>query len=235
MDKCLIKVDEAFIKSFINIQKNVNRMYGGGLDPAAFDILGETADDHYPGTVSNADIDKLNTALQDIFPNGLNGMLDYYSLKNAGIKISDEVNAYAARKEQPHPLSEIDFSPVFIKEFMNSCYLKDFICAVYRIIQKLPGKKEDNSPLSGFFSAEELKDEINGHIHNDSAFGGFSGWSCKKKSQYLKSWRTLCFLCACFMHLYLKENISLSEWLLIIRWADIIMYVVTNFTEKEKI
>lgn len=209
MNKYKIKIDERLKQSFINICIYFNRICSSNPDFDYSDTMGKTIVDSFKEITVN--INELTNVLQDIFPNGMRGMMNYDSVKTMGVKVSEAVSNYAVHAELPHQPSKIDFSPVFLREFINSNYFIDLISVAYKVMQKIPDRimNEDDPLESGFSSVEELEDEINKCINNKASWEGFACWTQKKKSQYFKIWHLLFFLCACFIQMYIQENISL--------------------------
>lgn len=210
MKRNLIKVDEDIIKGFIRIQKNINRIYGCGLE--TFDTMEKTIQDLYDGTLANIDINELNAAMQDAFPNSMRGMMDYDSVKKMGEKLSEAVSDYASHAKQPHQISKIDFSPTFISEFINSGFFKDSIYIAYKMTYKESGQAGDevNRLESGLYDIVELEHDICEYINKPKYFHEkFIGWPLKKKIRYYKINQILCFLCACFIQSYIQGDIGL--------------------------
>ena len=206
----MIKVDEDLIKGFIKVQKNINRIYGCCLD--TFARMEKTVQDLYRGTIVDMDISELNTAMQDVFPNGMRGMMDYNSVKKMGEKLSEAVSDYAAHAEQPHQVSKIDLSPTFISEFINSGFFKDSVYIAYKMTYKESGQAGDeaNRLGSGFSDIEKLEHDICECINKPKYFHEkFTRWPLKKKIRYYKINQILCFLCACFIQSYIQGNIGL--------------------------
>ena len=54
-----------------------------------------------------------------------------------------------AADEQPYQVSKIDFSPIFISEFINSDIFKDSINITYKMIRKESGRIGNGSDESG--------------------------------------------------------------------------------------
>lgn len=210
MDRYIIKIDERLKKRFIKMQKSFNRMCSYNLWPEHPDTMESAVDDSFREIITN--IDKLTNALQDILPNGIRDMVNYNTIKATGEKLSEAVNAYAEYAGQPHQLSKIDFSPVFFREFINSYCFKDLISAAYKVTQEMPGKiaDEGNALESEFSNTEELEDDIHECINSSKdSWKETDDWLQKRKGQYFKIWQILCFLCACFIQLYIQGNISL--------------------------
>ena len=211
MNRYLINVDEDFIKIFIRIHKNVNRICGCDLEPEISNTMEKIIQDLHEGTVANTDMNELNTAMQDVFPNGMRGMIDYDSLKRMGAKLSEAISAYDDQEELPHQLSKTDFNPVFIGEFINSDLFKDSVNIAYMMTRKEFDQVGDgaNELGSGLCNIAELEDDVNECINSPVSFHEkFSGWSLKKKILYCKINQILCFLCACFIQPYIQENMG---------------------------
>lgn len=209
MNRYLIKVDEDLIKSFIKIQKNFNWMYGCSLE--VFDTMEKPIQDLYEGTVANMDMNKLSHAMQDAFPNRMS-MMNYDSVIAVGVKLSDAVSIYATHAEQSHQLSKIDFSPIFIRQFIHSDFFKDSINIAYEMTRKEFDQTGDNinESGSGLSDMTELEDDVNECIHCPESFREkFTAWSLKRKILYCKINQILCFICACFIQPYIQGNISL--------------------------
>lgn len=210
MIRYLIKADEDIIKSYIKIQKNANRIYGCSSE--TFETMEKSIQDLYEGNAANMDINELNATMQDAFLNGMRNMIDYDSVRKMGEKLSDAVSDYAAHTEQPYQLSKIDFSPIFISEFINSDLFKDSINIAYEMTKKEPGQEGDevNELRSGVFDIEELEHDICECINDPRYFREkSSNWPLKKKIWYYKINQILCFLCACFIQPYNQWNIGL--------------------------
>lgn len=205
MDRCIIKFDERLKQSFIKIYMSISLMCSHNLNLEYPTTMEKAMDDSFREITANAD--ELTYALKDVFPNGMSGMINYDSVKAMGLKLSEAVNDYVAHVNQPHQISRIDFVPIFFREFINSYFFKKLISVAYKVAQEIP---DENDPLeSGFSNVEELEDEIVKYINNKVSCEKFTCWTQKKKSQYLKIWHILFFLCACFIQLYIQENISL--------------------------
>lgn len=212
MNRYLLKIDEALIKSYIKIQKSVNRICGCRIEGENFDTVEKNINDLYRKTAANMDMKELDAVMQDAFPHGMRSMIDYDSLISTGVRISEAVSAYAAHAEQPRQLSKIDFGPIFISEFVNSDFFKDSINTAYKMIQKESDRAGDkiSEPGSGLCDIAELENDVNEFIDNPEYFyEKFTGWSPQKRVQYCKISQILCFLCACFIRPYIQESISL--------------------------
>lgn len=210
MNRYSVKIDEGLIKSFIKIQKNVNRIYG--CNSEVFDTMGNLIQDLYEETAANMDMNKLNVAIHDDFLNGMRSMIGYDPVRKMGEKLSEVVRDYAAQAEQPHQLSKIDLSPIFISEFISSCLFKDSINIAYKMTWKESDQAGDefNGLESGFSDIEELEHDICECINDPKYFREkFTDWPLKKKIRYCKINQILCFLCACFIQPYIQENIGL--------------------------
>lgn len=209
MDRYMIKIDEKLKKSFINLQKSINRVYGlNHCQEYPYTI--ETAmDESFREIISS--IDRLIYALNDIYPDGIMGMIDFDSMKVVGMKLSEAVDDYAAHADRPHQLTNIDFSIVFFREFINSHFFKDLIVVAYKVTQVTSYKTNEDGPTESRFSdVEELKNAISKYINNDAiSWEKFADWTQTKKSQYLMIWQILFFLCACFIQMHIQINISL--------------------------
>lgn len=204
MDRYMIKIDEELKKSFINVQKSVYRMCSHNLD-LGYSV--ETAiDESFKEIISN--MDGLSDALNDIFSNGIKDMVDYDSVSVMGVKLSDAVDDYT---DQPHQLSNVDFSLVFFREFIKSHFFKDLISVAYKVTPKTSYKTYEDDPMeSGFSNVEELEETIGKCINDDMiSCEKYADWTHKKKSQYLMAWQILFFLCACFIQMHIQLNISL--------------------------
>ena len=59
MNKYLIRVDEALLKSFIKIQKSANRIYGHSLGSETSDNVGKTMNDSYSEIAANMDTKRI--------------------------------------------------------------------------------------------------------------------------------------------------------------------------------
>lgn len=210
MNKCMVEVNEALIESFIKIQKNVNRLYS--CNPEALDTMEKSIQDLYKGTVANMDMNELYADMQDAFPIGMGSMIDYDSVIAVGVKLSEAVSVYASRAENPYQLSKIDFSPIFISEFINSGFFTDSLSIAYKIAQNEFDHAGDeiNELELELSDIAELENDVNEYIHSPETFRErFTSWPIKKKIRYCKINQILCFLCACFIRLYIQGNISL--------------------------
>lgn len=211
MNRYLIKADEALVKSFNKIQKSVNRIYGGSLEPKTYDTMEKPIQDLYVETVANINMGELNAAMYDAFPNGMRYMIGYDSVIMAGAKLSETVSAYASYAEQPYRLSEIDFILVFINEFINSDFFSFSINIACKMAWKELEQEEDevNRPGSELSDMEELEDAIYECINEPRFFREkFTGLNLKKKLQYCRIIHILCFLCAFFIRQYTKVDIG---------------------------
>ena len=211
MNRYLIRVDEALIKSFIKIQKSANKIYGCSSGSEIFDKVEKTMGDSCSEIVANMDIDELNAILLDTFPYGMSGMIDYDSIKKVGVKISEIVSDYAVYVEKPHQVSKIDFSPIFIREFLNSNLFKDSINVAYIMARRKLDQigNEVNESELRFANIEELEDAVNGNIGNPKVFHEkYIDWPLEKKIQYCIINQILCFLCACYIRPYIQGNIG---------------------------
>ena len=190
MNRYSVKVDERLIKSFIKIQKNVNRIYG--CNSEVFDTMGNLIQDLYEETAANMDMNKLNAAIHDDFLNGMRSMIGYDSVRKMGEKLSEVVRDYAAQAEQPHQLSKIDLSSIFISEFISSCLFKDSINIAYKMTWKESDQAGDefNGLESGFSDIGELEHDICECINDPKYFREkFTDWPLKKRSSIVRSIR----------------------------------------------
>lgn len=211
MGRYLIKADEAFIKSFNKIQKSINKIYGCGLEPETYAVKEKHAQDMYERLAAIVDIDELNSAMDGAFPNGMRKMMDYDSVIMAGAKLSEAVSAYASHAEQPYRLSEIDFIPVFINEFISTGFFSYSMNIAYKMTQKElePGGDEMNSPTPEIPDLAEFENTIYECIIEPDLFREkFTGMNIKKKLQYCRIAHILYFLCAFFIRQYIQVDIG---------------------------
>lgn len=208
MDRYSVKVDKDLIKGFIKVQKNINRVYGCCLD--TFLRMEKIVQDLYRGTIADMDINELNTAMQDVFPNGMRSMMGYDSVRKMGEKLSEAVSVYVAHAEQPDQLSKIDLSPIFIREFIHSGLFKDSVNIAYKMTYKGSGRTGDEANGSGLSDIVELEHDICESINDPRYFHEKSAsWPLQKKIRYYRVNQILCFLCACFIQPYIQGNIGL--------------------------
>ena len=211
LSRYIIKADEDFIKSIDKIQKSIRRIYGCSLEPENYAVRKKAVKDLYEGLAANIDMDELNTAMYDAFPNGMRNLMGYDSVIMAGVKLSEAVSAYASHAEQPYRLSEVDFIPVFINEFINSDFFIYSINIAYKMTKKELEQDGDkiNSPALEISDMAEFENTIYECIIEPDLFREkFIGMNIKKKHQYCRITHILCSLCAFFIRQYIQVDIG---------------------------
>ena len=146
----------------------------------------------------------------------------YDSIQSMSKDLSETV--ISARAKKPVSLSKIDFTPVFVNEFINSGSLKESIETAYEIAQEEINEKEvtENTLESDFSSIEELEEVVNEHISNPKGFQErIANWSQEKKIKYFIIWQLICFLWMNFCQPYFQANIGMPA----------MSYIVSNVKE----
>lgn len=146
----------------------------------------------------------------------------YDSKKAVSKNISETIDD--ARMEKLHYLSKIDFTPVFVDEFIKSGSLYAAIDTAYEISQKKIHEieTEDNESQSELLSSEEVTKAVIEHIDNPEGFQErLANWSEKKKIQYFIIWQIICVLWANFCQPYFQDNIG----------KPVTSYIVSNVKE----